>query len=93
MTEHEKQDVPKILATIIWSSPGLVIGTGFAYLRLRRDLHRSARVFYRGMIDAGMPVEEAQRLKEKYENDLSTHGLVKSLGNSFPGGSLFNSGK
>ena len=93
MTDQAKADMPKMVAALIWTAPGATIRTGFAYLRMRRDLQRSARVFYRGMIDAGMPVEQAQQLREKYENNLSTHGLMKSLGVSLPGDFSFQSGK
>ena len=93
MTDRQKEDVPKIVATIVWSMPGLVLGTGFAYLRMRKDLQKSARVFYQSMVDSGMPVEQAQRLREKYESGLSTHGLMKTLGISLPGGSSTQFGK
>lgn len=85
--------MPKIVATVMWTAPGLVIKTGFAYLRMRRDLRKSAQIFYDGMIDAGMPLDQAARLREKYENDLSTRGFVKSLGITLPGGSSSHSGK
>lgn len=93
MTDQGRPDVPKILAAIMWTAPGLTIRTGFAYLRMRRDLQKSARVFYQGMIDAGMPIEQARQLREKYADNLSTHSLAKSLGISLPGGPSFHSGK
>lgn len=89
----ERENLPKMMAAIIWTAPGLTIRTGFAYLRMRKDLQRSARVFYKGMIDAGMPLEQAQLLREKYEAELSTHGLMKTLGISLPRGSSTRSGK
>jgi len=93
MNDQRREDVPKILATVMWTAPGLAIRTGFSYLRMRRDLQKSARVFYKSMIDSGMPVEQAQQLREKYENNLSTHGLMKSLGITMPGGSSTRLGK
>lgn len=93
MNDEGREDVPRILATVMWTVPGLAIKTGVSYLRMRRDLQRSARVFYKSMVDSGMPVEQAQQLREKYENGLSTHGLMKSLGITLPGGSSTRLGK
>ncbi len=93
MNDEGREDVPKIMAAVMWTAPGLVFRTGFAYLRMRRDLQKSAREFYKSMIDAGMPVEQARQLREKYEDGLSTHGLMKSLGINLPGGSSIKFGK
>lgn len=81
MTETEnRQDTPKIVATIIWEIPNIVLRVGVAYLRLRRDSRRATREFRKGMEAEGLPPALAERLAKSYSSDLSLRSLFRKVG-------------
>ncbi len=79
MTTTEEGDVPKIVATVIWSSPRFVFSTGVAYLRMKRLTRVSSDRFRASLESSGMPPERARQLSEKYGVDLSITKLLSSL--------------
>ncbi|MBN1678206.1 MAG: hypothetical protein JW880_06665 [Candidatus Thermoplasmatota archaeon] len=75
----DREDMPKVIATIMWTSPGLVLRSGFAYLRMRKMARRSSQQFMDALIRGGIPPEMARQLSDKYAVDLSVKRLVGGL--------------
>lgn len=75
-----RENVPKIVATVMWEAPGLVLRGGFAYLRIKRRAKSSSRHFMRGLVRGGMPPEVARSLSQKYAPKLSIKGFIGGLG-------------
>ncbi len=82
MTMTDREDMPKVIATIMWTSPGLALRSGFAYLRMRKRAQRSSQHFMEGLIRGGMPPEVARQLSDKYAVDLSIKRFIGGLGTS-----------
>ena len=80
MTTTERTDTPKVVATVLWSSPGLVLRSGVAYLRMKRLARVSSDRFRASLESSGMPPERARQLSENYGVDLSISKLISSLG-------------
>lgn len=79
MTTERKKDPVKEFATVMVYTPALVLRTGFAFLRMKRRLRKSARRFRKGLIARGMTPEQAHRLSESYAGDLSIRKMVRGL--------------
>lgn len=79
----DREDLPKIVASVMVAVPGLGIRTGLIYLRTKRRLHRNARSIMKGMVEGGMPEDFACRLADSYEAGLSIRNLTRTLGVSF----------
>ena len=72
MTEdgcERREDVPKIVASIIATVPSIMLRCGFTYLRMKRRVRKNARVIEREMMASGMPEHVAKRLSMRYEED------------------------
>lgn len=78
----DREDLPKVVAAIMWMSPGLAVRGGFAYLRMKKMARRSSQHFMDGLIRGGMPPEMARRLSEKYSVDISIRSFIGGLGGS-----------
>lgn len=74
-----REDMPRVVATMMWKAPGLVLRGGFAYLRIKRRAKRSSRHFMRGLVRGGMPPEIARSLSHKYTTKLSIKRLIGGL--------------
>lgn len=61
-------------------SPVLTLKLGLGYLGLRRQAHRSARLFKEGLIEGGMPADFANQLTSDYEADLSFSKMIGKIG-------------
>jgi len=75
----DRVDLPKLIATIMWTAPGPTIKGGFAYLRMKRMAKRSSRRFMDGLLKGGMPPEMARDLSEKYTSSLSIRDMIGGL--------------
>jgi hypothetical protein len=75
-----REDGPRIVATMMWEAPGLVLRGGFAYLRIKRQAKRSSRHFMRGLVRGGMSPEVARSLSQKYATRLSIRRFIGGLG-------------
>lgn len=84
----EESDTPKVVATIMWTSPGLVLRSGLAYLRMKRLARESSDRFRSSLESSGMPPERARQLSDEYGTDLSISrfmgGFVKHKGPDAP---------
>ncbi len=78
MTDHEG-DLPKTVAVIIATIPGLVLRTGFVYLRTKRMARRNAKRVMKGMVDNGIPPELAKELAFQYDDQLRVRTLVRTF--------------
>jgi len=76
----DREDLPKIVASIMVAVPGLGLRTGLVYLRTKRRLRRNARSIMKGMIEGGLPEKMARRLADSYEEDLSVRNLMHRTG-------------
>lgn len=74
----------KAVATVMAYTPVLTLKLGLGYLGLRKQAHKSAKLFRDGLVTAGMPSDLASELAEAYEADLSITRMMKSAGVSFP---------
>jgi len=66
----DREDLPKVVASIMWTAPGLVLRSGFAYLRMKSSAKKSSQRFMDGLVKGGMSPEMARRLSEKYAVEL-----------------------
>lgn len=75
----EDEDIPKLVASIMVTVPGLTIKSGFAYLRLRRKAHQSSKAMMSSMVREGIPEEYARRLSEAYAEDISIKRFIRGV--------------
>jgi hypothetical protein len=83
MSEH-RDDLPKLVAAITLTIPKIALGTGIAYLRMKRNARRSARLFEKGLVSSGLSPTMAHELALKYETDLSIRKMITGFGGNFP---------
>jgi len=83
MSEHQ-DDLPKLVAAITITLPRIALGTGIAYLRMKRNARKSAKLFEKGLVSSGLPSSMAHDLAVKYESDLSIRRMISSSGGNFP---------
>ena len=83
MSEH-RDDLPKLVAAITLTIPKIALGTGIAYLRMKRNARKSAKVFEKGLLSSGLPSTMAHDLAVKYESDVSIRRMIRSSGGNFP---------
>lgn len=85
MSEHEG-DLPKVVAGIMVTIPGLTLKTGWAYLRMKKRAQRMAKVIEREMVSGGMPAEMARKLADDFASGISIHHWIKGMNLPFGGG-------
>lgn len=83
MSEHQ-EDLPKLVAAITITIPKIALGTGFAYLKMKRKARKSAKLFEKGLVNSGLSPTMAHGLAVKYETDLSIRKIISSFGGDFP---------
>jgi len=82
MKMTDREDIPKVVAAIMWMSPGLVVRGGFAYLKMKQRAKKSSQHFMEGLIRGGMSPEMARQLSDKYAVDLNIRKVINGLGSS-----------
>lgn len=86
MTEPGEDKV-KTFAGVIAYAPALILRVGFAYLRMKRRVRKTARSFEKGMLSHGMPPDLARRLTVSWEGGMRTRNLIRRVsGGTFPRG-------
>ena len=83
MSEH-RDDLPKLVAAITLTIPKIALGTGLAYLKMKRRARKSAKLFEKGLVSSGLSPAMAHGLAVKYETDLSIRKMISRLGGNFP---------
>ena len=81
--KSETEDLPTIMASIMVAVPKLALGTGVAYLRMKRNARRGAKTVYRELVGSGIPEEAARKLSESYASELSIRNLAQKFGMPF----------
>lgn len=80
MTTTEKTDTPTVVAAVLWNSPGLVLRSGVAYLRMKRLARESSSRLMASLVESGMPADRARQLTDEYGTDLSITRLMAGFG-------------
>lgn len=83
MMSERQDDLPKLVAAITIALPKIAVGTGFAYLRMKRKARKSARVFEKGLVNNGLSPAMAHELALSFETDLSVRKMINSFGGNF----------
>jgi hypothetical protein len=82
MSEH-RDDLPKLVAAITLTIPKIALGTGFAFLKMKRRAKKSAKLFEKGLVNSGLSPTMAHGLAVKYETDLSIRKMISGFGGGF----------
>ena len=83
MSEHQ-DDLPKLVAAITLTIPKIALGTGLAFLKMKRRARKSAKLFEKGLVSSGLSPAMAHGLAVKYETDLSIRKMISRFGGNFP---------
>ncbi len=75
MSEH-RDDLPKLVAAITMTIPKIALGTGFAYLKMKRKARKSAKLFEKGLVSNGLPPEMAHNLALNYGTEISIRKMI-----------------
>ena len=59
--------------------PTIAIKVGITFLRMKRQVNRSGKLFYQELVRNGVPPVEAKKLKEEYTSVTSVRHWVKTL--------------
>jgi len=84
MMSERQDDLPKLVAAITMTIPKIALGTGFAYLRMKRKARKSAKLFEEGLLSSGLSPAIAHELALNYETDISIRKMIGSFGGNFP---------
>jgi hypothetical protein len=76
----KNEDLPTILASIMVAFPRIALGSGVAYLRMKRKARRGAKAIYKELIVSGAPEKVARKLSESYETEISIRRLASNFG-------------
>jgi len=76
---EQKEDLPKILASVAWMVPTLALRTGWAYLKMKKKAQKTTKWVERSMVDNGIPSEIARQLADQFAEDMSVHNWMKSM--------------
>lgn len=76
------EDLPKIVAYIMVKSPGGILKTGRAYLRMKKRAQKTSKGLEKSMVDNGLPPEMARQLASAYGADLSITNIMKMVSRS-----------
>ena len=83
MMSEQRDDLPKLVAAITLTIPKIALGTGFAYLKMKRKAKKSARLFEKGLVNSGLPPTMARELALNFETELSIRKMINSFGGDF----------
>lgn len=78
-TQKQKEDGQAIIY-IAAAVPGLLIGLGLAYLRMRKRARQEARLFFQALVRDGVPVPEARELAHLYASSVSLVEMIRGMG-------------
>ena len=66
---EEREDLPKIVATVIASMPPLVLRLGVKYLRMKKRVQKASKAFEAELVANGIDPGTAWRLAMDYEEN------------------------
>lgn len=76
-TQKQKEDGQAIIF-IAAAVPGLLIGLGFAYLRMRKRARTEGKRFFQALVRDGVPVPEARELADIYVSSISLTEMIRA---------------
>lgn len=76
---EQKEDLPKIVASVAWMIPSLTLRTGWAYLKMKKKTQKTSKRVEMSMVDNGIPPEIARQLANQFAEDVSVHKWIKSM--------------
>jgi hypothetical protein len=79
MMSEQKEDLPKIIASVAWMVPSLTLRTGWAYLKMKKKAQKASKNVERSMVDNGIPPEIARQLADQFAAEVSVHNWIKSM--------------
>jgi len=77
MMSENKEDLPRIIASIGWMIPSLTVKSGWAYLRMKKRAQRTTKELMKSMVDNGIPPEMAKELASDFGEDLSITSMMR----------------
>ncbi len=75
-----REDIPRLVGTVIAKSPKLVLKIGLRYLRAKKKAQRAEAIFRGRLEAAGMDPQEVERLAEMYSSTVSLRQLMRQMG-------------
>lgn len=75
-TQKQKEDGQAIIF-LAAHLPGLLLGLGLAYLRMRKKAKLEGRRFHQALVRHGVPAAEARRLTDIYASSISLTELIR----------------
>ena len=75
MRQADREAVLHLTAFI----PMVTLNLGVSYLRMKRQVKRARRAFYRELVGSGLPREEAARLADEYASAVSVRRILRSM--------------
>ena len=80
----EREDIPKIVASVIASMPPMVFRLGMQYLRMKKSVQKAAKAFEAELVANGVDPGTAWRLAMDYEeNSRFVEDMMKSATGGF----------
>ncbi len=76
---QEGRDLPKLIATVLYKAPVLVVRIGWPCLMMRRRARKCSKRMRREMVRHGMPPEMAADLAEDFVAEISIRKLVQGM--------------
>ncbi len=77
MPSNEEKEAILAIATIV---PGMIVRLGISFLRMKRQVNRSAKSFCREMVRNGVPPEDAKKLTDEYTSISSFRHWLREVG-------------
>lgn len=78
-TQKQKED-GQAMIYIAAAVPGLLIGLGLAYLRMRKRAKQEGRRFFLALVRDGVPIPEAKALADIYTSSISLTEMIRGMG-------------
>ena len=72
-----KEDLPKIVASITMLIPSLAFRTGWAYLKMKKQAQRTSKGIEKSMVLNGVPPGMAHELAGEFGEGLSITGMMR----------------
>ncbi len=79
MNEQDREDLPKIVASVAWMIPSLTLRTGWAYLKMKKRAQQVSKGVERSMVSNGVPPEMARKLADEFAEGISVHNWIRSM--------------
>jgi len=75
-----REDIPRIVGTVIAKSPKLVLKISWRYLKAKKQAQRAEATFRRRLEASGMDPRDVERLSERYGSTVSLRQMMRQVG-------------